>query len=103
MKQKIKKGDQVIVITGKSKGKEGKVLRVIPKHNRAIVEGINMVKRHTKPTRGQTGRIVSREQALDLSNLMVMDPEKKKGTRVGRKVEGGKKIRVAKKSGTTLK
>jgi large subunit ribosomal protein L24 len=103
-KMKLKKGDMVIVVSGKDKGKSGAIARVLPKENRLIVEGVGMVKRHLRKTsRGQSGRIVERPASIHASNVMLKDPEGGKPTRVGRKVEGGKIIRIAKKSGKTLK
>lgn len=107
MKMKLKKGDQVVVTTGKDKGKKGSILQVMPKTGMIVVEGIALVKRHLKSTgRGQSGSIVERPRAIDASNVMLLDPKEKTGTRVGRTVEEGKKgkilVRVAKKSGQTL-
>ena len=102
-KCRIKKGDEVQVIAGSFKGKSGKVLRVIRKYDRAIVEGLNVKKRHTKPSlANQDGGIVEKPMGLHLSNLMIIDPKSKKPTRVGFKTEGGKKVRFAKGSGTIL-
>ena len=100
----IKKGDQVQVLTGKDKGKRGEVLRVLPTENRAVVQGINVVKRHTK-ARGpaQEGGIVEKESTIDLSNVALIDPKSGKPTRVGFKVlEDGKKVRVARPSGEVI-
>lgn len=103
-KMKLKKGDTVVVVSGKDKGKSGAIVRVLPKENRVVVEGVGMIKRHLRKTsRGQSGRIVERPASIDASNVMVKDPESGKGTRVGRKVEDGKIVRVAKKSGKILK
>jgi len=102
-KFKIKKGDQVIVMTGKDKGKQGPVLRVLPQEALVVVEGVAIVKRHLKSTtRGQAGRIAERPRAIHISNVMVVDPEQKKGTRVKREVREGKKVRVAVKSKVKL-
>lgn len=102
-KFKIKKGDQVIVTTGKDKGKQGPVLRVIPKEAKVVIEGIAIVKRHQKnPVRGQVGRIAEKPRAIHVSNVMVVDPSGKKPTRVRREVREGKKVRVAVKSGEKL-
>jgi large subunit ribosomal protein L24 len=101
MSVKIKKGDTVKVIAGKDKDKEGKVLVVDPKKNRVIVEGINMVSRHTKPSAAnQQGGIVSKEAPIDLSNVMYV--HKGQATRIGYKIEDGKKVRVAKKTGEVI-
>lgn len=102
MKMKLKKGDQVVVISGKDKGKTGQIVQVLAAENRVVVEGIAMIKRHVRKTRGQAGQIIERPQSIHASNVMFMDPKEKKGTRIGRKVEDGKIVRVAKKSGTTL-
>lgn len=102
-KFKIKKGDQVIVISGKDKGKIGKVERMMPQEAKVVVEGIAIVKRHLRKTgRGQSGRIVERPRAIAISNVMLHDPKEKKGTRVRREKVDGKLTRVAVKSGTTL-
>lgn len=104
MKMKLKKGDTVVVVSGKDKGKTGTILTVFPDTNQVVVDGIAMVKRHMRRTGAkQSGQIVERPRAIDASNVMFMDPKEKKGTRIGRKVEDGKIVRVAKKSGTTLK
>ena len=101
MSVKIKKGDTVKVIAGKDKDKEGKVLVVDPKKNRVIVEGINMVSRHTKPSAAnQQGGIVSKEAPIDLSNVMYV--HKGQATRIGYRIEDGKKVRVAKKTGEVI-
>ena len=104
MAAKIKKGDRVHVLSGRDKGKRGEVLRVIPTENRAVVQGVNLVKKHTKQTRvGETGGFVSKEATIDLSNLALIDPKTDKPTRVGfRVLEDGKKVRVAKGSGEVL-
>lgn len=101
---KLKKGDTVIVVSGKDKGKSGPIVRVLRSENRIVVEGVAMMKRHIRKTsRGQSGRIVERPASIHASNVMLKDPEGGKPTRVGRRVEGGKIVRVAKKSGKTLK
>ena len=101
---KLKKGDNVMVVSGKDKGKTGTILTVFPDTNQVVVEGIAMVKRHIRKTGPkQSGRIIERPRAIDASNVMFMDPKEKKPTRIGRKVEDGQNVRVAKKSGTTLK
>jgi large subunit ribosomal protein L24 len=104
MAARIKKGDKVIVIAGAAKGSQGEVLRVLPKEDRAVVQGIAMAKRHTKPKGvGQPGGIVEREAAVHLSNLALIDPESNKATRVGFKVlDDGRKVRVARKSGALI-
>ncbi|HHX94005.1 MAG TPA: 50S ribosomal protein L24 [Tenericutes bacterium] len=101
---KIKKGDKVIVIAGKDKGKEGTVLKVFRKENKVLVEGINKVKKHQKPSaQNETGKIVEIEKPIHVSNVMVIDPKTKKGTRIGYTTDKkGKKVRITKKSGTIL-
>ena len=104
-KLRIKKNDQVLVIAGKDRGARGKVLRVDPARGTAIVERINMIKRHTRPNpqRQIKGGILEKEAPIQISNLMVIDPESGKATRIGRKrLEDGTRVRVAKKSGSTL-
>ncbi|MCI5569329.1 MAG: 50S ribosomal protein L24 [Candidatus Alectryocaccobium sp.] len=101
MSVKIKKGDTVKVIAGKDKDKEGKVLVVEPKKNRVIVEGVNVVTKHTKPSAAnQAGGIVSKEAPIDLSNVMYL--HKGKATRIGYKMDGDKKVRFAKSTGEVL-
>jgi len=104
MAARIRKGDKVIVIAGAAKGSQGEVLRVLPKENRAVVQGIAIAKRHTKPKGvGQPGGIVEREAAVHLSNLALIDPSTSKPTRVGFKLlENGAKVRVARKSGALI-
>ncbi|MBN2746123.1 MAG: 50S ribosomal protein L24 [Bacteroidales bacterium] len=100
---KIKKGDIVKVIAGASKGKEGKVLEVFPKTNRVMVEGVNIISKHTKPNNAAPqGGIVKKEAAIHLSNVMLVD-NKGNVTRVGRRVEGDKIVRYSKKSGEVIK
>ena len=100
----IKKGDTVYVNAGNDKGKTGKVLTVIPAKDRAIVEGINLVSKHTKPNAKQPqGGIIKQEAGIHISNLQLIDPQSGKPTRVGHKVVDGKKIRYAKKSGEEIK
>ncbi|MDV6377363.1 50S ribosomal protein L24 [Sporosarcina sp. GW1-11] len=99
----VKKGDKVMVISGKDKGKTGVILTAYPKKDRVLVEGINIVKKHTKPNQeNPQGGIVSQEAAIHVSNVMVIDPKTGEPTRVGYKVEDGKKVRIAKKSGEAL-
>jgi len=102
MANKIKKGDKVVVLTGRSKGKTGEVLRVLLSENRAIVQGVNMVKRHTRPTQMSEGGIVEKEAPIDLSNIAHIDPKDDKPTRVGFKDVDGRKVRYAKRSGVVL-
>lgn len=101
----IKKGDNVIVITGNSKGQKGKVLEVNREDERAIVEGVNMVKKHTKPNAANPqGGIIEKEAPVHISNLMLVDPKSGKATRVGRRLGAeGKLVRFAKKSGEEIK
>lgn len=99
---KIKKGDQVIVTTGRDKGKQGEVLRAMPKTNKVVVQGVNMIKRHTRPSQTNAGGIISKEAPIDVSNVALIDPETGKPTRVGFKVVDGEKVRVAKKSGKVI-
>ncbi len=100
----VKKDDTVKVISGESKGQEGKVLEVYPSKNRALVEGVNMVKRHTKPNATHpNGGIVEQEAAIHLSNLMLVDPKTGEATRVGRKEVDGKIARYSKKTGEVIK
>ena len=100
---RIKKDDTVMVIAGKDKGKTGKVLKAMPKENKVIVEGINIAKKHVKPQGNQPGSIVEVEAPIHASNVMIIDPKTKKGTRIGHEIDKkGKKIRVTKKSNSTL-
>jgi large subunit ribosomal protein L24 len=99
---KIKKGDKVIVITGREKGKQGEVLEVIRAECRVRVQGINMVKRHRRATQTDAGGIVSMEAPLHISNVAHIDPESGKATRVGYDTKDGNKIRIARRSGTAL-
>ena len=103
-KLRIKKGDNVIVLEGNEKGKTGKMLSVISSENRAVVEGVNIVKKHTKPNAKQTqGGIIDQEAPVNVSNLQLIDPASGKPTRVGHKFVDGKKVRYAKKSGEEIK
>ena len=102
-KLKIKKGDKVVIIAGKDKGKTGEVLRVVPKDMRVLVQGVNMVKRHTRPAMGQPGGIVEKEAAIHVSNVAHIDPQSGKPTRVGYKtLDDGRKVRFARRSGEVL-
>ncbi len=104
MAARIRKGDTVAVISGGDKGKRGEVLRVLPKDNRAVVQGVNIAKRHTKPRgMGQPGGIVEAEATIHLSNLVLVDPKSDKPTRVGfRVLDDGRKVRVAKATGNVI-
>ncbi|MBN9285069.1 MULTISPECIES: 50S ribosomal protein L24 [Flavobacterium] len=103
IKLKIKSGDIVKVIAGDHKGAEGKVLRVLREKNKAVVEGVNMVSKHTKPSaKNPQGGIVKKEAPIHISNIALVDPKTKEATRVGVKVEGDKKVRFSKKSNQVL-
>ena len=100
---KIRKGDRVVVLNGRSKGKTGEVLKVFPRDRLAIVQGVNMAKRHTRPSSGTSGGIVEKEAAIDLSNLAHVDPKTDEPTRVGYKfLDDGRKVRYAKRSGEVI-
>ncbi len=101
-KFKIKKGDQVVVITGRDKGKKGEVVEVLRAKSRVRVQGVNMVKRHRRATQNDAGGIISSEATLHISNVAHVDPESGAATRVGFEVKDGKKVRVAKRSGKAL-
>jgi large subunit ribosomal protein L24 len=100
----VVKNDTVKILTGKYKGKTGKVLKVFPNENRLVVEGVNIIKRHTKPSqKNQHGGIVEKESPIDASNTMVIDPKTSEPTRIGYKyLEDGSKVRISKKSGEIL-
>ena len=102
MAAKLKTGDRVVVLTGRDKGKQGDILRVLPKENRAVVSGINMVVRHTRQSQSSQGGRIPKEAPIDLSNLALIDPKEGGPTRVGFRFEEGKKVRFAKKSGETI-
>ncbi len=103
MAAKIKKGDRVVVTTGRDKGKRGEVRQVMPEDNRAIVAGVNLVRRHTRQTAQSEGGIISKEATIHLSNLAILDPKTNKPTRVGFKIlDDGRKVRVAKASGDLI-
>lgn len=102
VKFKVKKGDEVIVIAGKEKGKRGTITKVITGESRVVVGGINMVKRHTKASRTSAGGIIEKEAPLHISNVSLIDVKSGKPTRVGYKFEGERKVRVAKRSGDTI-
>ena len=102
MAAKIKKGDKVVVLTGRDKGRTGEVKQVMPTEDRALVQGVNMVKRHQSQTQTQQGGIISKEAPIHLSNLAIADPKTGKATRVGFKVQDGRKVRVAKGSGELI-
>jgi large subunit ribosomal protein L24 len=100
---RFKTGDKVIVITGKDKGKEGKITKVLRDENKVVVEGLNIAKKHVKPNGQTAGSIVEMEMPIHASNVMIVDPKTKKGTRIGHDTDkNGKKIRVSKKSNSNL-
>jgi large subunit ribosomal protein L24 len=99
---KIKKNDEVIVISGKYKGVKGKVLMVMPTESRVVVEGVNRRKWHIKPTQDKPGRIEDKEAPIHVSNVAIYDAKSSTPSRVGYKIEGGKKVRIAKKSGQAI-
>lgn len=102
-KLRLKKGDQVIVRTGKDKGKSGEILRMLPKENRVLVQGVNMIKRHTRATQTSAGGIVEKEATIHISNLAQIDPKDSKPTRTGVKVlKDGRRVRYAKRSGEVI-
>ena len=103
VKFKIRKGDKVVVITGKEKGKTGEVLSVLREESRVLVQGVNIVKRHTRPSAANPGGIIDKEAPLHISNVAHVDPKSGKPTRVGFKVaDGGRKVRVARASGEVI-
>ena len=102
-KMKIKKGDSVIVLTGKDKGKKGQVLKTIPAKSRVVVQGVNVVKKHQKPTQFSAGGIEEKELSIHVSNVALADPKEDKPTRVGyTTLKSGKKVRAARRSGETI-
>lgn len=101
--QKIKKGDKVVVLTGKDKGRDGEVVQVMPKEGKAIVGGINLVKRHQAQTQTSEGGIITKEAPIKLSNLGIADPKDGKASRVGFKIlDDGRRVRIAKRSGDVI-
>jgi large subunit ribosomal protein L24 len=103
VKFKIRKGDKVVVRTGKDKGKTGEVLRVLRDEGRVLVQGINMIKRHTRPAPGNPGGIIDKEASIHISNVALADPKTGKPTRVGFKIlDGGRKVRIARRSGEAI-
>jgi large subunit ribosomal protein L24 len=103
VKFKIRKGDKVIVRTGRDKGKSGEVLRVLRDEARVLVQGVNMVKRHTRPAPGNPGGIIDKEASIHISNVALADPKTGKPTRVGFKLlDGGRKVRIARRSGEAI-
>ncbi len=101
-KLKVRKDDEVVVITGRDKGKSGKVVRVIPDELRIVVQGVNMVKRHTRPAQGRQGGIVEKEAPIHVSNVAHLDPKDRTPTKVGYKTVDGRKLRFARKSGEMI-
>ena len=103
MAAKIKKGDKVVLLAGRDKGRSGEVIKVMPDENRALVRGLNMVRRHQRQTASQEGGIISKEAPVDLSHLAIADPKDGKASRVGFKIlEDGRKVRFAKRSGDLI-
>jgi len=103
IKLKVKKGDEVIVITGKYKGKKGKILKVFPEKNKVIISGVNLVKKHTKPTQASEGGIITKELPIHISNIAHVDPKTGNPTKIAFKfLEDGSKVRIAKKSGEII-
>lgn len=99
----LKTGDKVVVICGKDKGKQGKITKTLAKQDRVIVEGVNIVKKHIKPTNGSDGGIIEVESPIHVSNVMILDPKTNKRTRIGKELDkNGKKIRITKKSNSKL-
>tara|TARA_B100000242_G_C42908006_1_gene421041 strand:- start:85 stop:399 length:315 start_codon:yes stop_codon:yes gene_type:complete len=101
-KTKLKKGDEVIVLTGKDKGKTGKIVKVLPKQMKAIVSEINMVKKNQKPDNNQPGGIIDKEMPMHISNLSFYDTNLKKGIKIGYKIDKDKKLRINKSSGKEI-
>ena len=102
IKIKLKKGDEVIILTGKDRGKTGKIVKVLPKKMKAIVSEINKVKKNKKPDNDQPGGIIEKEMPLHISNISLYDPELKKGVKIGYKFEKNKKVRINKTSGKEI-
>ncbi|RED17867.1 50S ribosomal protein L24 [Pontivivens insulae] len=102
MAAKLRKGDKVVVLAGKDKGREGEITAVMPKEGKAVVSGINVAIRHTKQSQTSQGGRISKEMPIQLSNLALVDPKEGGATRVGFRMEDGKKVRFAKKSGETI-
>jgi large subunit ribosomal protein L24 len=102
MAAKLRKGDSVVVLAGKDKGKKGEITRVLPKENRAIVSGVNVAIRHQRQSQSTQGGRIAKELPIELSNLALVDPKTGEATRVGFRIEDGKKVRFAKKSGEAI-
>ena len=101
-KLKIKKGDQVVVLSGDDKGKTGEVVKSMPKEGKVVVQGVNLVKRHTKPSQTTPGGIVTKEAPINVSNVAIVDPKSGKASKIGYKEVNGNKLRVARKSGEVI-
>jgi large subunit ribosomal protein L24 len=102
-KMKVKKGDKVVILTGKDKGAKGEILKVFPEESRVLVSGVNLVKKHQKPSMAGQGGIQSVERPIHVSNVALLDPKTGKATRVGYKtLKDGKKVRIARRSGETI-
>jgi large subunit ribosomal protein L24 len=99
---KIRKGDKVVILAGRDKGRTGEVITVMPKDDKALVRGVNLVKRHQRQSQTQEAGIISKEAPIHLSNVSVLDPQDGKATRVGFEIRDGKKVRVAKRSGALI-
>ena len=102
LKLKVKKGDQVVVLSGDDKGKTGEILKAMPKEGKVVVAGVNLVKRHTKPSQTTPGGIVTKEAPINVSNVALVDPKTGKATKIGYKEVDGRKVRVARKSGEVI-
>lgn len=103
IKLKVRKGDIVVVVTGKNKGKRGTILKIFPKENKAIISGINIVRKHTKATQASEGGIIAKELPIHISNIACIDPKTGSSTKIGfRILENGAKVRIAKKSGEMI-
>ena len=102
MAAKLRKGDKVVVLAGKDKGKQGEIARVMPKDNKAIVSGVNVAIRHQRQTQNSQGGRIAKEMPIDLSNLAFLDPKSGEPTRIGFRVEGDKKVRYAKTTGDVI-
>jgi large subunit ribosomal protein L24 len=102
-KMKLKKGDRVVVISGRDKGRTGEIVKALPSENRVIVQGINLVKRHTRQSQTSSGGIIEKEASIHVSNVAYVDPKDDKPTRLGFKIiDGGRKVRVARRSGEVI-
>lgn len=102
-KTKLRKGDNVQVLSGKDKGKSGSIISIFPKQNRALVKDVNVVKKHQKPSKQSAGGIINKELSIHLSNLLLLDTKSGKKTKIGFKIQDKKKVRYAKKSGEIIK